>query len=238
MTRAVSTEWFERPSTTAQHLRPGREVEYAAPGHRADQQWQIKATMNGRTGTVSTGRGGARLTAPGLDRGVVAEHSSGAGPVTINDLEERSLLLGADWPLRSYLELGALASAVPCARLHAREVVRHWRLDDLADTAELIVSELVTNAIQASEALRSHRFNGRWAPGRPPARLWLSSDKQCVLIQVWDANEQLPLRQGMTGPDDESGRGLLLVEALCEQCGAYRLERASGKVVWSRSRPQ
>lgn len=189
--------------------------------------------MNGRTGIVSTGRGGARLTGPGLGHGVVAEHSSGVGPVTIDELEERSVLLGADWPLRSYLELGALASAVPCARLHAREVVRHWQLDDFADTVELIVSELITNAIQPSEALRSHQFNGRWAPGRPPVRVWLSSDKQHVLIQVWDANEQLPARQAMAEPDDESGRGLLLVEALCQHYGVYRLERASGKVVWA-----
>lgn len=174
------------------------------------------------------------LTGPGPGHGVVAEHSSGVGPVTIHDLEERSVLLGADWPLRSYLELGALASAVPCARLHAREVARHWRLNEFADDVELIVSELVTNAIQASEALRSHQFNGRWAPGRPPVRLWLSADKRHVLIQVWDANERLPIRQSdETEPDDESGRGLLLVAALCQQYGMYRLERAGGKVVWA-----
>lgn len=231
MTSAVSTDWFERPSTTARHRRPGVEV----TKRWADQHRLSDAPRDGRTGTVSTGRGGARLTAPGLDRGVVAEPSSGAGPVTIADLEERSVLLGADWPLRSYLELGALTSAVPCARLHARVVVSQWALDDddMADTMELIVSELVTNAIQTSEALRSHRFNGRWAPGRPPVRLWLSSERKHALVQVWDANERLPVRRAMTGLDEESGRGLLLVEALCERYGVYRLERASGKVVWA-----
>jgi len=31
-----------------------------------------------------------------------------------------------EWPLRSYLELGALPSAVPCARLHAKQVLWEW----------------------------------------------------------------------------------------------------------------
>jgi len=52
-------------------------------------------------------------------------------------------------PLRSYLELGALPTAVPCARLHARQLVWEWGLDGLAESSELLVSELVTNAVQA-----------------------------------------------------------------------------------------
>lgn len=46
------------------------------------------------------------------------------------------------WPLQSFLELGALPGAVPCARLHARHVLREWGLADLADSTELLVSEL------------------------------------------------------------------------------------------------
>lgn len=97
---------------------------------------------------------------------------------------------------------------------------------------ELIVSELITNAIQASEVYEVISSTDG-APGRPPVRLWLSSDKEHVLVQVWDASERLPVRQDVTEPYEESGRGLLLVEALCEQYGTYRLERASGKVVWA-----
>jgi len=52
-------------------------------------------------------------------------------------------------PLRSYLELGALPTAVPCARLHTRQLVWEWGLTGLGATAELLVSELVTNAVQA-----------------------------------------------------------------------------------------
>ena len=39
------------------------------------------------------------------------------------------------WPLRSYLELGALPTAVPCARLHARHLVWEWGLNGLAARA-------------------------------------------------------------------------------------------------------
>jgi hypothetical protein len=58
--------------------------------------------------------------------------------------------MAGEWPLRSFLELGALPSAVPCARYHCRQVLWEWRLTGLAQSAELLVSELVTNAITAS----------------------------------------------------------------------------------------
>jgi anti-sigma regulatory factor (Ser/Thr protein kinase) len=54
------------------------------------------------------------------------------------------------WPLRSSLELGALPSAVPCACLHVKHVLWEWGLNSLADRAELLVSELVTNAVNAA----------------------------------------------------------------------------------------
>ena len=57
---------------------------------------------------------------------------------------------GGEWELRTFLELGALPTAVPCARLHVRQVLWEWHLGALADTTELLVSELVTNAVHAS----------------------------------------------------------------------------------------
>ena len=56
------------------------------------------------------------------------------------------------FPRRSSLLLGALPSAVPCARLHARQVLWEWGLSEVAETAELLLSELVTNAVQAARA--------------------------------------------------------------------------------------
>jgi anti-sigma regulatory factor (Ser/Thr protein kinase) len=137
-----------------------------------------------------------------------------------------------EWTLRTFLELGALPTAVPCARLHTKHVLWEWQLSTLADTIELIVSELVTNAVQASTGLTGSRRSGRWVPGVPPVRLWLFSDRHRVLIQVWDGNDKLPAPQHAE-PDAESGRGLLLVESLSAEWGFYPPERSSGKVVWA-----
>lgn len=92
------------------------------------------------------------------------ERSSGVGPAIW--LAHTGRAVGANsWPLRSYLELGALPSAVPCARLHAKQVLWEWKLDDLADPVELIVSELVTNGLQASTGMAESQYQGRWQPG-------------------------------------------------------------------------
>lgn len=138
---------------------------------------------------------------------------------------------GAEWELRTFLELGALPTAVPCARLHARQVLWEWHLDALADITELLLSELVTNAVHASVGLTGCRRAGRWVPGTPPVRLWLASDREQVVIQVWDASDRHPVPQ-YPGPDAESGRGLLLVESLSADWGSYPPDRSSGKVVW------
>ncbi len=137
-----------------------------------------------------------------------------------------------DWPFQSRLELGALPSAVPCARLHARQVVWEWGLRALADPVELIVSELVTNGLQASEGLTGSRYAGRWTPGVPPLRLWLHGDDKRIVIQVWDGNDKLPIRQ-MANASAESGRGLLLVEAVSTTWGSYQAQGSTGKVVWA-----
>jgi hypothetical protein len=131
---------------------------------------------------------------------------------------ELSANAAAPWPLRSHLELGALPSAVPCARLHAKQVLWEWGLDVLAEAVELVVSELVTNGVQASEGMTGSRCRGRWTPGVPPVRLWLCSDKQNVKEVDLEA---------------VGGRGLLLVETLSAKWGTYTPARSSGKVVWA-----
>lgn len=163
---------------------------------------------------------------PVRDPGLV----SGVCPASNHD--EQLVITMTDWPLRSYLELGALPSAVPCARLHARQVLWEWRLEGFSDSVELVVSELTTNAVAASAGLTGSRYRGRWRPGVPPVRLWVCSDKARVLVQVWDGDDRLPEAQGVALLA-ESGRGLLLVESLSEEWGAYALKGSSGKVVWA-----
>jgi hypothetical protein len=145
--------------------------------------------------------------------------------------QQKQLITMTDWPLRSYMELGALPGAVPCARLHVKHMLWQWGLGIFIETAELVVSELTTNAQKASVGLIGSRFDGRWRPGLPPVRLWLCSDKERVFIQVWDGDDRLPQRQGID-LDAESGRGLLLVETLCAEWGTYKPRGDSGKIVW------
>jgi hypothetical protein len=63
----------------------------------------------------------------------------------------------------SFLELAPLPGAAPCARLHAVHVLHEWGLSELADGAAQIVSELITNASEASVVL----------PHRPPVAMRL-----------------------------------------------------------------
>lgn len=103
-------------------------------------------------------------------------------------------------PRSDSLELGPLAGAVPSARLHARYVLMEWGLGAIAENAELVVSELVTNALQAT-----------WHAGTcDPVRLSLLADDRSVLVVVSDAIPDPP-RPRRAGPGDEEGRGLMIV---------------------------
>ncbi|MGH7734824.1 MAG: hypothetical protein ACREOE_14320, partial [Gemmatimonadales bacterium] len=91
----------------------------------------------------------------------------------------RAAPFAAQWPYQTFLELGALAGAVPCARLHARLVLREWGLAAVSDDTEAVVSELVTNGVRASRAA-----------GHDAVRMWLVSDLGRVVVFVWDASPQ------------------------------------------------
>jgi anti-sigma regulatory factor (Ser/Thr protein kinase) len=121
----------------------------------------------------------------------------------------------------SFLELAPLPSAIPCARLHAVHVLQEWRLRALAEDAALIVSELMTNAADASVAL----------PERPPIALRLRASERSVVIEAWDQSP-LDVEPREADADAECGRGLTVVVALstrwgCERTGDQR------KVVWA-----
>ena len=137
----------------------------------------------------------------------------------------------ASRPLQTSLVLGALPSAVACARLHARNVMYEWDLPSVADSVELVVSELATNAVCASTDPDGRpRYDAKTGLSRIGLRL--SSDRACVLVEVWDQDPRIPITK-TAGPADESGRGLMLVEALCEGWGCDTSPGWDGKVVWA-----
>jgi len=133
----------------------------------------------------------------------------------------------ANWPCQSFLELGALPSAVPCARLHARQVLWEWGLTAFSEISELAVSELVTNAMQVSRAAAHYA----------PIRIWVVSDRAQVVILVWDVSA-LPPVLADTGDDAETGRGLLIVQAVSTQWGWDFPPELGGKVVWAQIHPE
>jgi anti-sigma regulatory factor (Ser/Thr protein kinase) len=163
--------------------------------------------------------GGNVVLTPAGARG----HSSTRTLVPPTHLYEETSVQGY-WPLRSYMELGALSSAVPCARLHARHVLWEWGQTSLAEDAELVVSELATNAVSATQAIESIR----------PVRLWLFSDSSRTLIMIGDASPSPPSRIDPVATDTDGGRGLLLVEALSSNWGWYTTRMAgTTKVIWA-----
>jgi anti-sigma regulatory factor (Ser/Thr protein kinase) len=125
------------------------------------------------------------------------------------------------WPLRSSLELGALSTAVPCACLHVKHVLWEWGLNGLAESAELLVSELVTNAVNASGQ-----------PGQTVS-LNLAGNATRVLIEVRDADPRppAPSEPGVPGTDG-TGDGVLLIAALSTDWNWYPTQDPPGKVVW------
>ena len=95
-------------------------------------------------------------------------------------------------------------------------------------------------AIQVAGALVVGHGFGVVAELLVRVRFWLTSNRESVLIRVWDGDHRPPVRQE-AGLDAEAGRGLLLVETLSAQWGCYApdgpdslggLGGLGGKIVW------
>lgn len=117
-----------------------------------------------------------------------------------------------------------MLEAVPCARGHARNVLREWGIrGDAAGAVELLVSELVTNAVQATRRLG--------APVPRPVRLRLTYQAACVLVEVADGSPGAPVAR-QPEPEGDSGRGLMLVASVSTGWGYYT-SAGIWKVVWA-----
>ncbi|OQR66022.1 ATPase [Streptomyces maremycinicus] len=112
-------------------------------------------------------------------------------------------------------DLASDPAIVAQARKHAVGQLTAWGLDDVAFITELIVSELVTNAIRY---------------GQPPIRLRLIHANSTLICEVFDSSSTSPhLRRARTF--DEGGRGLLLVAQLSERWGTRHA--TTGKTIWA-----
>src|SRR6202167_2537485 len=139
----------------------------------------------------------------------------------------------ARWPLSAHLPLGALPTAVPCARMYTRVVLGEWGLARAADAAGLVVSELLTNSVRACTGPDGRpRYEDA---ALPVVHLRLASDRARLLVEVWDTVQHAPVAR-RAGPDEEGGRGIALVQALSDRWDWATVPGWHGKVVWAELR--
>ncbi|MGI5488654.1 ATP-binding protein [Microtetraspora malaysiensis] len=129
---------------------------------------------------------------------------------------------------------GATAATPRRARAFVRAQLAGWGLPELTDTVELLTSELVTNAVRATEAVVGLPVASSVFPvalRMVALRLVLSAGS--LVIEVWDVSAQTPATQRADPPDElrEGGRGLTLVSALSAAWG-QRTALDRGKIVW------
>jgi two-component sensor histidine kinase len=121
--------------------------------------------------------------------------------------------------------LAAHPESVKMGRDFTRVTLGLWDMAALGDVAELVVSELVTNA------LRHGVPSARTTVGAHCVRLRLLAQAPFVMCMVADPGHGIPVLRG-SDLDAESGRGLTVVEACCVRWGWHLLD-AGGKVVWA-----
>ncbi|MCA2229987.1 ATP-binding protein [Nonomuraea aurantiaca] len=107
-------------------------------------------------------------------------------------------------------------ASVPAARHSVGAQVRRWGFAEEGDTAELLVTEVVANAIPHTSDPIQVRLSG-------------THDVLRVEVEQQGASAQLPAAK-LPSTEDESGRGLFLLESLSQEWGVDRTE--TGNVVW------
>ncbi|MGQ4431514.1 MULTISPECIES: ATP-binding protein [unclassified Streptomyces] len=108
------------------------------------------------------------------------------------------------------------------ARALLRLQLTDWKItSEVADTAELLLSELVTNSIRHARTPSGREIGLRFAmyDGR-------------LRVEVADASDRRP-RPREAAPEDEGGRGLTLVQALAERWGCCPRLHGIGKAAWA-----
>jgi anti-sigma regulatory factor (Ser/Thr protein kinase) len=125
--------------------------------------------------------------------------------------------------------LGPRPESVKTGREFTRATLREWGIPELNDLAELVVSELVTNA------LRHGIPSARKLAGENCVRLRLLAQAPFVMCMVTDPGADIPILRE-PGHAAESGRGLNVVESCSVRWGWHLIDQ-DGKVVWALLRP-
>jgi hypothetical protein len=121
--------------------------------------------------------------------------------------------------------------SVGAAREFTRATLAGWGMAALCDDAELVISELVTNALRHALA----GPGGAAPPGRagdaPVIRLRLLAQAPYLMCMVSDPSRAIPMPRE-PGPEAIAGRGLQVIESCSSRWGWHLLDDG-GKVVWA-----
>ncbi|MEV5409010.1 ATP-binding protein [Thermopolyspora sp. NPDC052614] len=132
----------------------------------------------------------------------------------------------------SCVALPAMASSVATARVHTRALMEKWDRMIVVDDAEVVVSEMVTNAIKAINMITGPVGYPELYDRLEVICLCLFLDGDDLVVEVWDPKHEAPKRRDVD-VYDEGGRGLWLIESLCAGWGV-RWPPTGGKTVWAR----
>ena len=116
------------------------------------------------------------------------------------------------------MDLPAQASSVRAARQFVRETLLEWSCPDIVESATLLTSELVTNAMQHG------RSDGHAAA---PIELRLFTTVHGIRVEVDDDSNVPPVQRSAS---DAGGRGLTIVDTLSTAWGTH--SKRGGKTVW------
>ena len=130
----------------------------------------------------------------------------------------------------TFLTLAATPAAAGCARQLVRLTLSRWGLAALAGDAELVVSELVTNAVQATGITDPDVARGD-PGGLATIQVRVLMYQVAIVIEVWDRDPGAPAGHEAAS-DEEGGRGLMIVTALSTEWDYFYAARG-GKVVWA-----
>lgn len=192
----------------------------------------------GRRGPLHSGASSHRIL-PG--RVSAAEDFGGCGSVCSGNevLTARSPFRPFPGPCQE-ASLPAQPEAAAQARRLVGAALHRWRLPQLIDNAQLLTSELVTNAVTVAGAEASSCSTPfPDTAHRPVVGVRVQRTRTRVRLEVWDPDAALPTPAPVPGalsPEDdddfaEGGRGLALVEVISADWGIYDGPHG-GKVVW------
>ncbi len=121
--------------------------------------------------------------------------------------------------------LGANPESVKAGRNFTGVTLGLWGMEALIDVAELVVSELLTNAVRHGVP------SARTVVSAHCVRLRLLAQAPFVMCMVTDPGHGIPVMRD-SDLSAECGRGLTVVEACCVRWGWHLLDEG-GKVVWA-----